>query len=157
MTEQIKKSNYYLYYKNSLFMMLIIYIILFFMFLVILMPTLSYLDNIVVLLMFIGYLGLFSLIFLPFIIYYLYKLRIVNKNLEDYKRYEALITNIQTPVMIRANHREVTLNIELLNINVTTRVYKSLSSNLYDDIGKNQLVKVAYNKKIDSTIILNVI
>src|SRR5690554_3022014 len=78
--------------------------------------------------------GLWSAIFLPFILYYGIKMLLMRKHSNNYKSYIGTITSIYTSEILRTDHRTVDIKIKGIEQMLYAKVYKG---SLYDEVSKN--------------------
>lgn len=78
--------------------------------------------------------GLWSAIFLPFILYYGIKMLLMRKHSNNYKSYIGTITSIYTSKILRTDHRTVDIKVEGIEQMLYAKVYKG---SLYDEVSKN--------------------
>ena len=99
-------------------------------------------------------LGVYSLLFVPIILFYGIKLFLMRKNAESYQKRIGIITSIETAQFFRTDHREVTIDVSEIEQTVYAKVY---GGELYDEVAKNIKVEVAINEKDGDVIILRVL
>lgn len=95
-----------------------------------------------------------SLAFLPWILYYGIKMRLMKKNAEHYKSYIGIITSIHTSDIFRTDYRRIDIEVQGFGKNFSTKIYKG---RLYDEVARNIKVEIAYNEKNDDIIVLKVL
>lgn len=155
MKKLIMESNKYKRYKLYFAIFGIIYIFIIFIFLTYATLKTFSDDSFKQIWVAVGaVIGLWSAIFLPFILYYGIKMLLMRKHSNNYKSYIGTITAIYTSEILRTDHRTVEIKVEGIEQMLYAKVYKG---SLYDEVAKNIKVEIAYNDKNKDIVVLKAI
>lgn len=144
MKDKILKSNYYKNYKSQLIILLAAFL------LITIIPILFALtmlltdnpsgNDIIKLILILFLLPL--ILFSPGLIYFGYRMLYIKLNVNKFELKTGIIKDINTPLYVRSNYRNVSIRIENTHLN-HTKVFKG---QLYDDIYKGMEVEVVLYK-----------
>lgn len=94
----------------------------------------------------------FAVFLLPFILTYLSKCFLIRRNIKNYKRYDGIVTNVETSQYLRSIFRTITIKVEGLSNQLHAKVYKG---ELYDKVSLNIKLQIAFDESRDDVIILD--
>lgn len=155
MKERIIKSNKYKHYMKCLNLYTGAFIFIIIILLMLLVSETDNLNGIVESWSYIGPLiGVFSMLFIPFILFYGCSIISIRRNVDKYTSYIGIITSIETSQFIRTAHRNIAVKIEGFTDLFYMKIYRG---ELYDEVTKDKSVEIAFNEKTGDFIVLNVV
>ncbi|MFA5692073.1 MAG: hypothetical protein WC907_00525 [Acholeplasmataceae bacterium] len=151
MKEMIKKTNLYLNYKKTL----IIYIITYLIFIILLFTMTRWILNLSKLLFLLPiHFLVITVLLLPFIIYYSYKLIKINLDNNQYNHTSATVIKLKPPIPFLTNYYLVILKINEIDNHLTTKFYSNYKT-LPINLKIYSKIDVLVNKANNTLIILN--